>query len=43
MLDDECRLPNGTDAKLSGRLLQDLAAHPRFYASKRMQVGGFGR
>jgi hypothetical protein len=44
MLDDECKI-NGTDAKLAGRLQKDLSPHPRFYASKKMQVrhrGGGG-
>lgn len=42
MLDDECKI-NGSDAKLTGRLHKELAQHARFYATKKMQVGGKGR
>jgi len=39
MLDDECRLPKGSDEKYAGRLYQGLEKkHPRFQVSKKDKV-----
>jgi myosin-5 len=36
MLDDECRLPKGSDDKLAGRLQKELGSHARFFVTKKM-------
>jgi myosin V len=38
MLDDECRLPKGTDEKFVARVQKDLGSHPRFFVTNRMKA-----
>ena len=40
MLDDECRLPRGSDANYAARILKSLKAYPRLQASKKQVVDG---